>query len=246
MTVWKTLHGGAGAALAGLVLLGACAAPASDGGGEQAALAGSPTDGGQPSEPQIDPMPSDGSTPVGGRPWDEDLTAACAGVVDPALTQVAQVPGESGTTSFWSAGRRWAVCDGLVHPSADVAPVLTVHAQTRDRAAGFDESRLALGSAVAGSDDAPEAVRFTAGGLLPWPVEEISYTFPDGHVEQARFVASEDGSGDTWWVVAYTATDGPLVDPGTPPEDLGPVTVTVVGAAAEAFRVPWEDLQRTE
>jgi hypothetical protein len=77
MTVWKTRYGGAGAALAGLVLLGACAAPASEGSGEQAALAGSPTDSGQPSsEPQIDPMPSDGSTPVGGRPWDEDLTAA--------------------------------------------------------------------------------------------------------------------------------------------------------------------------
>jgi hypothetical protein len=46
--------------------------------------------------------------------------------------------------------------------------------------------------------------------------------------------------------VAYTPTKGVLVDPETEPAALEPVTISIVGAAAEAFRLPWEDLQRSE
>lgn len=237
-----------GLGMVGLLLLGGCAQ--SSGGGDRASLAGSPTDPAEsPSETtdaQIDPMPSGGSTPVGGQPWNGDASAKCEQAVGPGYTEMAQTSDAAGVTSFWSGGRRHAVCDVVLAPADDGEPAVTVSPSRRAAPAGFDEGRLSLSTAVVGPEAGPDAVRFVAGGLLPWPVEEISYTFPDGHVEQARFVASEDGSGDTWWVVAYTATDGPLVDPSTTSDELEPVSISIVGAAAEAFRLPWEDLQRTE
>lgn len=239
-----------GLGVVGLLVLGGCATP-SGGGGDRASLSGSPTDASEsPTETttdaQIDPMPSDGSTPVGGRPWNSDASAECERSVGPGYAEVAQTSDPAGVTSFWSGGRRTAVCDVLLAPAADGERSLMVTSSRRAAPAGFDEARLSLGTTVVGPESAPDAVRFVAGGLLPWPVEEISYTFPDGHVEQARFMTSEDGSGDTWWVVAYTATDGPLIDPSTTSDDLDPVSISIVGAAAEAFRLPWEDLQRTE
>ena len=60
------------------------------------------------------------------------------------------------------------------------------------------------------------------------------------------FVESADGSGAVWWSVGYTATEGPLADPETDPADVEPLTVSVVGAAAEAFSLPWEVAQRSE
>ena len=86
------------------------------------------------------------------------------------------------------------------------------------------------------------------GDLVEREEEPAAPAIPssNGHTEKAGFVASADASGDTWWSVGYTATDGPLVDPGTTSEDLRPVTISIVGAAAEAFRLPWEDVQRTE
>jgi hypothetical protein len=47
-------------------------------------------------------------------------------------------------------------------------------------------------------------------------------------------------------VVTHTPTEGVLADPATDPADLEPVTISIVGAAAEAFRLPWAELQRTE
>jgi hypothetical protein len=126
--------------------------------------------------------------------------------------------------------------------AGDAEPVLI---ESRAGRAGFDEQSLALTSAVVSDGDDP-AVRFVAAGLLPWPVDEVGYTFPDGHTETARFVSSQDASEQTWWAVTYTATDGPLVDPETDAADLDPATISIVGAAAEAFRLPWEDLQRSE
>lgn len=253
MTLWDVLrradgmHGRArgllAVALAGTLLLGACA-PGTEP-GQRASLAGAPTrDSEEPPADSVDPMPTDGSTPVGGGPWSHDVTTACASVVPDGLAEVAQTSDPSGGTSFWAGGARWAACDVLLDDEDGARTLVT---SRRAAPAGFDEKSLALGTTVVPSDGGdPRRVRFAAAGLLPWPVGQISYTFPDGHTEQARFVQSEDGSGDTWWSVTYTATDGPLVDPTSSAADLDPVTISIVGAAAEAFRLPWEDAQRTE
>lgn len=266
MTLWTVLSGHAGdsqrharsavLALAAAASLAGCASPSDGDGGQRASLAGSSTEttpgttpGTTPEPtdaPQIDPAPSGRETPVGGQPWNDQVTDACADTVDAGLEQVAQTASDSSGTSFWVDGKRWAVCDVVLDPQTSDALALTAHTSRRGGPAGFDERRLSLSATVIGDQADPQAVRFSAGGLLPWPVEEITYTFPDGHTEKAGFVASADASGDTWWSVGYTATDGPLVDPGTTSEDLRPVTISIVGAAAEAFRLPWEDVQRTE
>lgn len=183
---------------------------------------------------QIDPTPSAGQTPVGGAPWDQEASEACAAAVGEGLTQVAQSADEHGVTTFWASGRRWTVCDVAAGGSqpALIGP--------RRGATGFDERSLALTSTRL--DDG--AVRYVAAGRLPWPVQEIGYTLPDDTLAQARFVTSEDDPDVAWWVVAHTAVDGPLADGAQ--TGLPPVTITVTGGAAEAFRVPWEDLQRSE
>ena len=245
------LLAGTGAALAGLVLLGACGT--STGANDRASLAASePTaDSGEvTTDPQIAPEPGGTPTPVGGRPWDDGVSRECArsvpGGAAGGMTEVAQTADGAGVTSFWSGAAEVAVCDVLQDPDSDEVLSLTMNTARRDAPRGFDEDRLSLSTLVVGPETDPSAVRFVAGGLLPWPVEQISYTFPDGHTAEAQFVSSVDGSDETWWVVAYTATDGPLVDPTTTTAELEPVTISIVGAAAEAFRLPWEDLQRNE
>lgn len=239
-------------ALAGAVaftaVLGACATPASE--PNQATLAGSSTEersatqSPDTDEPQIDPGPADGKTPSGGPPWDAAATEACEPVVDEGFSQVAQSPDDAGATTFWTAGRRWVACD-VAAGAEGVEPAFL--SSTRRGRSGFDERSLKVTTTVLpGPDGSPAAVRLVAGGRLPWRVDEISYTFPDGHTEQATFVTSESDPEEVWWSVAYTTTEGVLVDPETDPTDLDPVTISIVGAAAEAFRLPWEDLQRSE
>jgi hypothetical protein len=232
---------GLGLTLVAVLATGACASPAQDP-PDRASLAGSATVERTPDAPaarsQISPEPSGGPTPVAGKPWDAAVTAACEAALTAEhlddLAQVAQAADERGMASFWAHDRQWAMCD--VTP--DSAPA--VHPGVG--AAGFDRSTLRIDATAVGAD---QAVRYTAGGLLPWPVDEIAYTFPDGHTQKARFVRSE-ASEDVWWAVAYTATEGPLADPGADPDTLDPVTISVVGAAAESMRLPWRALQRSE
>jgi hypothetical protein len=227
--------------------LASCATPTD--GPDRAVLAGSPSGdaGEQPGaggadEPQIDPGPSGEQTPVGGRPWDAGATEACAAELGEGFTEVAQSTDPSGVTTFWTRGRRdWVVCD----VPAGLADAPVVIGSTPAARRGFGARALALHRAPVTGDETG-GVRFVAGGLLPWRVDELSYLFPDGVEQQARFVASEDDPDQVWWVVTHTPTDGVLVDPGTDPADLEPVTISIVGAAAEAFRLPWAELQRTE
>lgn len=256
MTLRNVLSGGAGRtharargarrgswllmlAVPGAFAFGACAAPADEAGGpERAVLSGAETTASpeiDADEAQIDPTPSTGETPSAGRPWDDSVTAACRGLVGAGLSQVAQSADAEGVTTFWSAGEAWAVCD-----VASGEPVLVAAA---DSVEGFDEGSLSLTS-VALADDG--GVRHTAAGLLPWPVQELAYTYPDQHTERARFVSSEGDPDEVWWVVSYTATEGPLAEPDVDTAGLDPVTVSVAGGAAEAFRFDWDELQRSE
>jgi hypothetical protein len=225
----------------GLLTLGACAAPAVP---QKASLAGAETVEASPrggsSEPQVEPTPRTDPTPAGGQPWDTAASDACRGTLGARYTEAAQSPDGEGVTSFWVSGNRWVVCDVADH----AAPVTIESGKQR---AGFDETALALATTSLSSGD-ETAVRLVAGGRLPWPVEEIGYSFPDGHTERARFVTSEDDPGTTWWVVSYTAKQGPLADPDLDPAaaDLEPVTISIIGATAEAFRLPWEDVRRSE
>lgn len=211
-------------AAAGVLLLGACASPGADE-PARASLAGAETTAGA----QIDPSPT-GDGPVAADTVDQAVSDACAPVVPTGLTEVAQSAEAGGTASFWASGRRWAACDVASDGDASLL------AQGRG-ARGFGEGTLAL---TAGPVDG--TMRYAAGGRLPWPVDRIAYTFPDGYAAEARFVEAD---GATWWAVSYTA-DGTLGDPSTDPSTMDPVVVEVVGGAAEAFQLPWESVQRSE
>jgi hypothetical protein len=227
-----------GAMVAGAALVGCGAAVEAP---DRAVLAGSPggTDAAAPAdeEAQIDPGPSGVETPVGGRPWETRASAACAQAL-PGFEQVAQSADAHGVTTFWVDGRDWVVCD---LPEGEDEPSLLAKAPGAGRA--FTERALEVRTTRLSGPDG--GVRVVAGGLLPWRVDELTYAFPDGHEEAARFVVGEGRSEQVWWVVTYTAVEGePAEAPGS--GQVGRVTVSVVGAAAEAFRVPWEDLQRRQ
>jgi hypothetical protein len=227
--------------LVAAVVLGGCASTAGDK-PPRAVLAGGgggPTASSKPSV-EIDPGGSSSPTPLEGGPWREAVSSACAEALGggryAALAEVAQTADDHGVTSFWARGASWVACDVLLDPAAD-GPVL-VTSPPGDRSFGA-ESFILTATEVPATGPLG-AVRFVAAGRLPQRVDELVYVFPDGHEERARFVASVDGSGDTWWSVAYTASDGVLVSPGAGTDALDPLTVEIVGAAAEAFRVPWE------
>ena len=226
--------------------LGGCGAATDREPPDRAVLAGAGDQGTAGAAPsagaEIDPGPATASpTPVGGQPWDDAVSSTCAVALSAGpyagLAEVAQTADDRGVTSFWSKGAARVACDVLLDPAA-VEPVLVTAGPGTP---SLDGDALTLTSTAVPATGAPEAVRFVAAGRLPARVDELVYTFPDGHEARARFVESVDGSGATWWSVTYTATEGVLVDPQTDPGSLGPATVSVVGAAAEAFRLPWED-----
>ena len=251
--VWGTC------AVLGVLAVGACGAPADDArGADRAVLTGAdtptsatpttpvptaqaPTDEGPAIDPELPPGQSPAPTPTGGQPWNADVSVACDQELTDeghaGLSEVAQTADDHGVTSFWASGRRWAVCDMVT--GADAASPVLVSAGSGTNE-GLERSAFTLTrTGVPGTDGVAAGVRFVVGGPLPFPVQELTYRFPDRHTEHARFVRSDDGSTDTWWAVAYTVTDGVLVDPGTDPEQLEPLVVSVVGGAAEAFVLPW-------
>lgn len=161
--------------------------------------------------------------------------------------RVASLEHEAGEVSFWVAGDRWLVCDDVAMLVPEAAPDVWAPPQ-RLGPDGFDPRDLAYRfRVVRGVGGEIEAVHLVAGGKLMTEMQSITYTFPDGHEEAARIV---EASGERWWFVSYTATDGPLLtsaDPTdvgrtavsllTPSADTG-TTGPMIGGAAQAFVVP--------
>lgn len=238
-----------------LLALGACADKAAvDDGRGSATLSGatsespaSPTSDAESDSPgpMIDPGPGPDAepTPIGGRPWNADVTDACqqelAAQGIAGLEEVAQTANDGGMTSFWAAGKNWVVCDSLEGKDAPTPALLE---PIQGPPPSLDGKDLALATTVV-KNAAGEvtAVRFAAGGKLRWPVYEMTYEFPDGHSEKAAFVRSDDGSDDFWWSVSYTATDGVLLDQDTDPADLKPLYVSVISGPAWATGLPWQE-----
>lgn len=238
-----------------LLAFGACADPAAvDDGPGNATLSGatshspaSPTSDPETDTPgpMIDPGPGPDAapTPIGGRPWNAGVTEACeqelAAQGMAGLKEVAQTANEGGVTSFWAARKNWVVCDSLEGQDAPTPALLESIAGPTPT---LDGKEVGLSTTVVRDlDGQVTAVRFAAGGKLRWPVYEMTYTFPDGHVEKAGFVRSDDGSDDFWWSASYTVTDGVLLDQDTDPADLKPLLVAVVAGAAWAARLPWDE-----
>jgi hypothetical protein len=186
---------------------------------------------------QIDPGPTGARTPVGGRPWEQEAAQRCGEAVGPRFEQVAQSRDRHGVTTFWVDGEDWRLCD-VADGDPLTRPVVLGPVPGPD---GFDVG--SLGVRTTPVEGRQGSVRVVAGGELPWRVDELTYRFPGRREVRARFVASEEDASRVFWVVTHTPSSGPLVDG---PRRRGEVLISVVGAAAEGFRVPWRKLQRTE
>ncbi|WP_134766314.1 hypothetical protein [Nocardioides sp. 1609] len=180
-------------------------------------------------------------TPSGGPAGDaagacrRDLRHVLPGAV-PALA----VEGTLGTTSYLVEGDRFVLCD-------TVGGTVTLHgAQPLDGRHPPDDTtpwRVST-NAVDPQDGAARDydLVFVAGGIVTSQAMQwgVSYTFPDGHVEEAT--TSTDAEGRTWWRMEYVATDGVLVAPGTDQTTLEPIVVDVqVAGTSNRHELRWAE-----
>jgi hypothetical protein len=170
---------------------------------------------------------------AGGACFAPDPQPTCRAAVRAQLPGAARVA-VSADVSFWSVGGQWVLC---YHGPA----VTTVH-----HAAALDGSadpahRFAFSTDLASSASAPPAT-LVAGGPLGTDDARISYTFPDGHRQDAAVVQGTDGR--RWWAMTYVADTGVLADPHTDWGRLAPVRVDVDhadGTPAEHYRLDWQE-----
>jgi hypothetical protein len=158
---------------------------------------------------------------------------SCRAEVHEQLPRADQVAA-SGDVSFWSAGGRWVLC--YRGPA-----VTTVHHPAALAGTAGPARRFAFSTDLADSATAPPAT-LVAGGPLGPADAQISYTFPDGHVQDAVVVDGNDGR--RWWVMTYVARQGVLADPDTNWGRLAPVLVRVEhvdGTPAEQYRLDWQE-----
>jgi hypothetical protein len=145
----------------------------------------------------------------------------CAAEVRDQLRGATEIANDAdGAVGFWRSGRRWVLC----YHDARVTTVQHVH----DLGAALDD-----GQRFGFSTDHGDVVggqmptTFVAGGPLGGGDSRISYTFPDGHRQEATYVDAADGS--RWWVMVYVARRGVLADPDTNWGQLDPVVVRLYG-----------------
>lgn len=112
------------------------------------------------------------------------------------------------------------------HTSDGGAPTLIGNRSTNDPAS---KQTYALSENYSMTDDS--VGQFIAGGPKLPGVKSISYTFPDGHTEDA--VIKKD-----MWLMAYVPTSGPLVGTEQPTEPIH-VEVTRVGGSTTAYDLQW-------
>jgi hypothetical protein len=150
----------------------------------------------------------------------------CARAVQDQLPGATQVASSADLgVGFWQAGQRWVLCyhdtgeTTVQHVGTLGAPV----PPTRQFAFSTD-----IGGEVAG--ERPTA--FVAGGPLGGGDSRITYTFPDGHHQDATYVDGADGT--RWWVLRYVARSGLLADPATHWDQLPPVVVRLYGTDVSA------------
>jgi hypothetical protein len=125
---------------------------------------------------------------------------------------------DAGTSAIYVKGEKFSLCDSregtttVTHPlplkpQEDVATyrVLSIFPPTSD---GYQTIRV-------------------AGGIVPSGLEgvfDVSYTFPDGHTQQAT--TSTDDQGRAWWLMVYRYDDGGGNEMQKPPIE---VTVSYSG-----------------
>ncbi len=120
-----------------------------------------------------------------------------------------------GETTMWVAGESYALCDVRAGTTVVHKPVSMT---TADGVAPYQVS-----SVYPRTEDGFRTVQ-VAGGLVPEGAAayDVSYTFPDGHIERAT--TTSDDQGRTWWRMVYSYAGEP---------DPTPIRVTVSYSGAQ-------------
>ncbi len=140
-------------------------------------------------------------------------------------TATAQRDTDIGTIYLYETKTAWVVCDdstaatgGPQSERGYVPTLISLHLKGipyQPSVGTLSISENFLGTPANGSN------YFFAAGRDFNGVQAISYTFPDGHTEQA--VVGENGL----WSMSYLPTGGVLADPKTNTSRLDPITVSV-------------------
>ncbi|GAW51484.1 MULTISPECIES: hypothetical protein [unclassified Nocardioides] len=137
----------------------------------------------------------DGGDEAGTNPCVDEL----ADVLPGADPEAAFPEADGGTTTFWVKGDRFVLCDvragtTTVHKPLPMTPVEQV------------ETYRVSSIFAPANGGGFRAIR-VAGGLVPegFMAYDVSYTFPDGHTEQAT--TTMDPHGRTWWRMVYAYVD---------------------------------------
>lgn len=139
--------------------------------------------------------------------------------------EVARIGHGDATTSFMSDGSRWLVCDDLHASQAGESPVLLPPHRASAPYAPSPENLAFATTSLMDQNFESELVHFLAAGRMFEGVEEIAYTFPDGHTEVAG--TTTDANGDSWWAMNYEADSGLFLKPTLNYLKLDPVEVVV-------------------
>lgn len=228
----------AAAAMAGVAALGAgLALGGNDGTGstEEIAPAGSGSGSGAGSGSADEPTTTKSEETVeitlGPLPDELELDGpvSCADEVGTVLSAArldAELTYAEGSAALWRGKGTWVLCDDWAAITDGGAPTLIGNRAGNDPT---QKHTYAISENYAMADD--HVAQFVAGGPRLPEVESISYTFPDGHTEDA--VIKKD-----MWLMAYVPTSGSLVDAEPETEPIH-VEVTMTGGATTSYDLEW-------
>lgn len=192
------------AAAAAVVAVVAVGGAVLAGGDDPQSREGVPAGGGGPADPSLAPdtpteappetVPGEGTStgPFDGFPVQPPESCADLRIPVPGASELASIPIGDTTVRVFGNDSKWIVCDEWAALDGGVATLLHPHAF------GEPLDQAQLGISMNFSTDDAMIGEYVAGGVLPDGVESITYTFSDGHTEEAVF------EGDMW-AMAYFA-----------------------------------------
>ncbi|KQZ76033.1 hypothetical protein [Nocardioides sp. Root151] len=182
-------------------------------------------------DPPVSTMPGEGSTTekIPENEMRMEPPVPCADEVGNLLS-AARLAGsttyDEGTAQLWTDGATWVICDDWAATSDGGVPTLIGNRSTNDV---WSKQTYALSQNYSMDDHL--VGQYVAGGPTLPDVASISYTFPDGHTQDAVI-------GKDMWLMTYVATSGPLVDQTAETEPVR-VRVTFDDGTTASYDLQW-------
>ncbi len=163
-------------------------------------------EGSAPAEDDPENVPAEGSSSIPvdepGFPVESPQPCSDLRIPLPGAEELSSIEIGDTTVRLYGNDSKWIICDEWAALDGGAATLLHPHAF------GEPLNQAQLGISMNFSMDDPEIGEYVAGGALPEGVESITYTFSDGHVEEAVL------EGDMW-AMAYFAHARRILDAAT-------------------------------